>query len=199
MPVRASHGVSYAARFFASLKRLPDQIRTVRSAGGLYAPANPGFEPDRYAYDRGRKTFPDDIFLKIEKRRAELFTTEGRETLRTLVAETADVIARMRDDAEAAGARFVVVVIPDELQVNDVLRRNVEQARGGQGIDADGTEQIVAEALDVREIDYVETVYELRREAQEVRSPYGTNDTHWDARGNEIAGHVLAEHLLEDH
>lgn len=190
--------VSYTSRFLSALVRLPEQLRTLRKTGGLFQSPAEYFEPGKYHYDRNVVSFPDDAFRRIEIERSQLFSPDNESVLRKLSSEVADVVLDMKRQSEAAGAKFIVMLIPDEVQVNAKLRSsmNAELAsRNLAPVDAAGAQTIVLKNLADRGIDVVDTLPMLTKEAQNFRSPYRINDTHWDERGNLIGGEAVAAFL----
>jgi len=98
---------------------------------------------------------------------------------------------------ERLGERLVVVLIPDEYQANDELYGQlVEAAPAGTQYDRELPQQRILEHCWLRNLECLDLLPALRR-AQEGGHVYHRRDTHWDARGNRIAGEIIGEYLAE--
>jgi len=103
----------------------------------------------------------------------------------------------LRTARQAAGeARFVVTLIPDEFQVDDELWRSISAANSG--LQRDRAQALVRAWLEQEDIPYLDLLPVLRAvEPLEdgKRHLYHLRDTHFNARGNDVAGRALAAFL----
>ena len=197
---------SYLARLVGNLGRNLDALKVLWQApgNGTYE-LSPRWDAEHYVYDPTRPTFPEDVFLRIEQQRAEIFLEDRRAWRDERIAAVVEVIDALRRRVEAAGGQFVMVMIPDELAVNDDLRRRVSG-------------RIDADAGFVRALRIEEAHRELERELTEngipcldllpvmragarQQSPYRPRDTHWNDYGNQLAATAIVDWLvrLEPH
>ena len=139
----------------------------------------PTLSPERFAY--------------VEWTRAEITLPEKSGEYR----EALDEIARIQ--AAAGTARLACLLIPDEFQVEDAVWQDVERAGLSPQADRELPQSIVGKFLDERGIPFVDLL-PLLRAAEPLADGrlhvYHLRDTHWNARGNRIAGEALAE-LIE--
>ncbi len=133
--------------------------------------------------------FTPETFRQIEVERARMLE---RAEVRGLYRNTFDALAAMH---KACGSvPFAVVLIPDEFQVEDALWADVA-ARGKITIARDDPQRRVARWLEEQGIPFVDLLPELlavQPLADGRRHVYHLRDTHFNARGNEVAGHALA-------
>ena len=103
-------------------------------------------------------------------------------------------------DAMRAAARprkLAVLVIPDELQVEEPLWREVS-ARAGEPLDRDRAQRLVDATLAQKGIPYLDLLPILRAEpvgADGRRHLFHKDDSHLNARGNAVVGAALAAFL----
>ena len=108
------------------------------------------------------------------------------------------------DDLADAGVPFGVMIIPDEFQVEEPLWDQVRTQRvGAEDLERDRAQRELGERLTRAGIPYLDLLPLLRAEPvgpDGWRHLYHLGDTHFNARGNRVAGEALAvfveEHLL---
>jgi hypothetical protein len=135
---------------------------------------------------------PRPLFLDIERQRLEICNTRSTSTeLDYRAAEGA--LARFRD---AAGSSLLVVIIPDELQVNDGLW--AELLAGSDtplAYDQTYPQQRLLASCRTLGIDALDLLPPLA-EAQRSGVTYRPNDSHWSRLGNAVAGDEIAAAIL---
>ena len=135
--------------------------------------------------------FTEPAFLRIERERLEICNTRSPETERRFAAffEALDLARRW------AGSKLLVLVIPDEFQVNDALYGQLRPDGAGLGpYDREYPQKRIVEWCrrnGVRVLDPLQALREAEREGR----TYHLRDTHWNARGNRVAGQALYEAL----
>ncbi|HEX8953659.1 MAG TPA: hypothetical protein VF945_17500 [Polyangia bacterium] len=131
-------------------------------------------------------------FLELETRHAREICGGGDEPYYKRFWEILD---EMR--AAAAPHKLAVLVIPDELQVEDPLWRELT-ARAGVPLDRDRAQHLLAATLQQKGIPYLDLLPVLRAEpvgADGMRHLFHRDDSHLNARGNAVAGAALAAFL----
>ena len=111
---------------------------------------------------------------------------------------------RFQDSLEALdaihaslGDRLLLVVIPDEFQVNDALyERLLENVERREVYDRDLPQRLLRDYAGARGIPMLDLLPILRAAEPEGHT-YHLRDTHWNARGNRIAGQAIADFILE--
>ena len=175
------------------LFELGRRLAALGRAGRLKRRAEPKARSRRGpALDPRRATFDEETFLGIERLSMEMCNTQSASVDR-LYSVASEWLARLRTEA---GKDPLVVLMPDEYQVNDelwdaLLRRlpdpSVYDRRYPQKRLAGSCRELGIQVLDLLE--------PLRRASVE-RPVYGLRDTHWNVRGNRVAGDAIAEAVL---
>lgn len=150
-----------------------------------------GFDPEA-------PLLTEEAYLGMEEGR--LLAIAGPDTGRfdRLVAGANLLLERLARQVEASGARFVVVLIPDEGQVDRELARRIAR-RSGFSLDLDRPQRRLVPWLEDRRIPHLDLLPLFRRR-HEAGGPqlYRFQDTHWSVEGNRLAGETLAGFLLEE-
>jgi hypothetical protein len=93
-----------------------------------------------------------------------------------------------------AGVPWVLVLIPDEMQVDEAVRRQV-LARLGEnprGFDFTGPQSRLSAFAAARGVPVLDLLPVLREAHTLEGRQYVPNDTHWNEKGNANAGRALA-------
>jgi hypothetical protein len=141
------------------------------------------------ALERG--TMSEEVFLDVERRRAALVCApdSGRAYRRLF-----DALERIL--AAAGPIPLHCLLIPDEFQVEDGLWRRIERP----GHERDRPQAEIGAWLAARGVATLDLLPVLRAAPPSPdgeRHLYHRLDTHWNRRGNEIAGAALARWLRE--
>lgn len=139
-------------------------------------------------------TFSEETYRRIGLDRLSGFATREPRHFEAVLGH----IEEMR--RLAGPVPFLVVVIPDEFQVEDSLFAEAAARLGpqGQGIERDRPQRILGAELARRGIAFVDLLPVLRAVpplADGRTHTYRLRDTHFNARGNEVAGKALAAAL----
>ena len=132
-------------------------------------------------------------FLTLETQRARTLGAPDPRVLEAL----AGLLVEARD--LVAPRRFAVLVIPDELQVEDELWAAV-RARAGVALERDGLQRRLLPRLaaeGIATLDLLPVLRAVEPLADGRRHLYHLRDTHWNARGNRVAGEALAAFLAD--
>jgi hypothetical protein len=133
-------------------------------------------------------TFPRDLFLDVETKRAG-------DVCGPIEAIYAHFFAELDDlQRAAAGAPLAFVLIPDEFQVEDSLWGDV-QRRAAVPLDRDRPQRKVLDWLAARGLPVLDLLPILRavEPLKDGRKHlYQLQDTHFNVRGNAVEGHALA-------
>ncbi len=178
---RRLHEYSY----LATLVRAVWRLGTARSVNA------PSGDPAA-TYDDTAPTMPRERFLEIQVDRAPLYERAAA-SLESRARGAADALRQMRDLSQRAGADLLVVLIPDEIQVDEALLAEVARARGRTPDDFDVARptRAIAAALERAGVPFLDLGPPfLARAGQE--SLYKPRDTHWNLAGNRLAAEVLA-------
>jgi hypothetical protein len=135
-----------------------------------------------------------DWFMDMETRHARETCGGDDEGSYALFYE---ILSSMQARVRKAGKKLVVLLIPDEFQVEDPMWSEVS-ARLKMSLERDRPQRLLAEALRRYEIPFLDILPALRNEPKWKdgwRHLYHRDDSHLNTRGNAIAGAALAEFL----
>lgn len=159
------------------------------AGGATPTPETPDFVLDP---SREKPTFDEEEFLGIEIRRADVLDPANEEMRRRL----GRALAALDRFHEALGKRLLVLVLPDQQQVDDALWERVRSARpDGARLDRDLPQRKIAEFCVERTIDCVDVLPAMRA-AEPGGRTFHLRDTHPNARGNEVIGQELGRALV---
>ena len=139
-------------------------------------------------------TYSSEQFLEIESGTSWVFREDLAEAVRGQVESVTATLAEMRDLSAARQARFLVVLIPDPVQIDAELRQAVVARAGGLRFDFEQPNRWLAAALERREVEVWDLLGPLAARAASERL-YKPRDVHWNIAGNRVAAEVLAERL----
>jgi hypothetical protein len=105
-------------------------------------------------------------------------------------------LVEIRDLASGIGADCIVVLIPDETQVDAGLQREVARAwgRGRESLDFARPTRVVAAALARADVSTIDLLPAFQHAGESGRL-YKPNDTHWNIAGNRVAAEVIVSAL----
>ncbi len=139
--------------------------------------------------------FSEETFLTIESRRLEIANprkASTREKYRSFFAALSQFHSWLQD-------KLTVVIIPDEFQVNDDLyARILAMKQNPNDYQRDYPQARIRAFGEERNIPVLDLLPALRAANQEGRV-YHLRDTHWNARGNLVAGLEIAKYILIHH
>jgi lysophospholipase L1-like esterase len=160
------------------------------------APTTTTFESSGGSYDDESPTFSWERFLEIQVSRAGIYV--DHEALDAAAAAAVANLAEMRRLAGRAGTGLLVVILPDEVQVDGVLQDHVIRAHGAprERFDFARPTEVLIAALTRRGIDLVDLTPVFRDAARD-RRLYKPQDTHWNIAGNQLAATALARQLRD--
>jgi hypothetical protein len=168
--------------------------------GGLGAGvAKPGEPVPGYAeaFEPDRPTFGHRDFVAIEARRMALCLRSQEPEFNRLAHMATAVLLDLAAEVEATGARFIVMIIPDQYQVDDELVDEILRSEGRslEDYDLDRPQRELSAVLGAAGVQVLDLLPELRCAAR-IGAVYRPRDTHWNDRGNRVAADALAERLI---
>lgn len=139
-------------------------------------------------------TMPREEFLRIELHHSSRVLTPGSDA-GAFQRPLADLL-RIRDVArQVTGRPLVVVLIPDEVQVNPELRREIE-TRLGTALDVEKPNRFLERFLRENGMVAIDLLPALSRAQTDLGRVYHLQNTHWNANGNRVAAREVARQLL---
>lgn len=157
-----------------------------------------GVELEGYAasYDDERPSFTEEAYLDLGRFRMEVLSRARRAGLERSVDAVADEVVELQREVNAAGARFVVVIAPDEFQLDPGLAaKAIARAQlGAQDCELDAAQRLFTERLRRDRIEFVDLLPAFRSRAASERL-YRPLDSHWNRAGNRLAAEELSREL----
>ncbi len=157
-----------------------------------------GYEVDSYPpmFDDQKPTFEPATYASMEGWLMSLYLKQNRAGFDRTFANVTSILADLDRDVRAHGSRFVVVVIPDEFQVDPAVRAEVMAAAKTklEDYDLDLPQRELAAFFaraGIASLDLLET---FREQAKNGRL-YRPRDTHWNVAGNRLAAERIAQYL----
>jgi hypothetical protein len=182
-------------RLYKTLRRLL-ALRREADAGGRVESFGPTAREERQRPPRADEelpTFSEEAYLGLELERAERCDPSHPKTQRHFRG----FFEALAFFQERLGDRLLVVLAPDEYQVDDALWAALLARAGDPGAyQRDYPQQRIAAFCAERGIALLDLLPPLR-EAQRRERVYHLRDTHWNAGGNRVAGEALADFILE--
>jgi hypothetical protein len=140
-----------------------------------------------------KPTFSLESFLEVERYRL-VTACNAQDTLG--YRKTFQALLEMRQ--VAGSIPFLVLLIPDEFQVEDDLWNTLEERGPPVAVDRDLPRRLLGEWLTEQGISFLDLLPVLRAVSlgpDGRRHVYHLQDTHLNTRGNRVVGEALAEWL----
>jgi hypothetical protein len=155
-----------------------------------------GFEVEGYAYDPDAPTFSESAFLRVVHKRMRLVKKDRREEFDLAFERVTSVLRQLRDEVDAGGAELVLVMIPEEYQVDPAMLA-LAARRHKDGIseyDVDLPQRRLAAFCAANDIPCIDLLPAFRS-AGARESLYKRRDTHWNIAGNALAADRIAREV----
>ena len=146
-------------------------------------------------YDDEAPSLSLDRFLQIQVERSRIYT-DSDAWLNEATSRAVSYLTQIRDVARRSGAGFLVVVIPDEVQVDAALQDQlvVLLDRTGGSIDFARPTRTIVQALAQQDIQVLDLLPLFVEQGRHTRL-YKPLDTHWNRAGNRLAADAVAREL----
>ena len=146
-------------------------------------------------YDDEAPSLSLDRFLQIQVERSRIYT-DSDAWLNEATSRAVSYLTQIRDVARRSGAGFLVVVIPDEVQVDAALQDQlvVLLDRTGGSIDFARPTRTIVHALAQQDIQVLDLLPLFVEQGRHTRL-YKPLDTHWNRAGNRLAADAVAREL----
>ncbi len=144
-------------------------------------------------------TFPVKEYLNIEYDRLWVFSKNYSEGISMIdFQRSIKNILEVNQAVLDNGASLVVVIIPDEMQTNRKLLEKVIGSHGVAIADVDlyRPQKILKSQLEKNRISYIDLLEEFEK-MDSTDDLYRPRDTHFNIKGNEVAGRILYNYLIE--
>ena len=154
---------------------------------------------DNYAGPASEGTPVNDMYLKIVDQNLPVFLREPDPDTEALWVEATGYLEDVDAACAAAGVPWILVLIPGEMQVDPAVRSQVLAGAGlsADAYDFDGPQHRLVSWGDARQVAVLDLLPALRREHKPGARLYVPNDTHWNTRGNRVAGLSVYDSLAD--
>ena len=157
----------------------------------------------RGGYDAGfRGPWPPDAppiaapeFHRIQMNKYAIFETGWDPFLKRQWRSVRKTLTRMHELAEEGGARFVLLVIPDENQLSPILQEQMRATFPDKSFDFAKPQQLVAAFAERRGIETIDLLPSFLEAAAAGAQLFATQDTHWGPEGQRVAAELIAERI----
>lgn len=146
-------------------------------------------------YQDRQPNFSEEKYLELEKRRSAIFKKHNDE-FRRLLKTTLEYLTQIRDICLHQSSALLIVLIPDELQINEDLQRQVIAGQSSPAEEWDFTlpNTLLSQELRRLGIDYLD-LFDVVLGKSATTDLYKPRDSHWNIAGNHVAAEAIAEHL----
>ncbi len=146
-------------------------------------------------YEDDFPTFSDEKFLEMQVGRTDLFLVDDPR-LEERVRGIMTYLRAMKEVCDRQQIQFLVILIPDELQVNPDLQAKVITTlnKNPQAFDFTLPNQYLQQELTQAEIEFLDLLPYFQGYSKLERL-YKPNDSHWNIAGNELASELIFQYL----
>ncbi|MFZ5449532.1 MAG: alginate O-acetyltransferase AlgX-related protein [Thermodesulfobacteriota bacterium] len=150
----------------------------------------------RNSLSKGAGTFSEDEFYNIEKTRLWIFENSKREKLDKLWNNDSVILSKINNWCRERKIPFLVVVIPDQIQVDETLQHDLfaKFNISANSVDLLYPNNILINYFERNHIHYVDLTIPMQK-AGKSRPLYLVRDTHWNEAGHEIAGNIIGDYV----
>lgn len=176
---------SYVISFFRSLIEIHSKYQ-----GNIYH-ENPEYKDDM-------ATFSDDIYLQMLKEKSYIFIERPAEPeyFQKLFNDVLADLLKIKEICDYKNIKLVVVLIPDELQIDSKLQAKVAQnfPVSLDIFDFALPNKLLSQEFEKYNINYIDVLDEFQAAASQ-KHLYKPNNTHWNISGNQLAAEAVTNYL----
>jgi lysophospholipase L1-like esterase len=145
-------------------------------------------------------TPPEPVKVNADFGFYEIYRADYRPAWEEAWAVTEDLVLEIRRIAEAGGARFGLVIVPNAAEVYPGMWQSVVARVPGMRearLDVEKPSRRLSEFLTRHDVPHVALLPMFRSRAPELPFLYVPNDGHWSAAGHRLAAELLGEAVAE--
>ena len=134
-------------------------------------------------------------YLKMEQARSSIYLTDNTDFI-PMLDKAADFLNQIQNICRKKGIKLIVVIIPDEVQINKSLQMEIRNKLMVQEKTWNITlpnERLTVKLKDMG-IDYLDLFPYFVKEAK-TQQLYRLRDTHWNIAGNQLAAKIIQNHI----
>lgn len=180
----------YSYSYFVSLIHYLVHIQPQFQGGSLYGAGE---------YCDTCSNFTHDAYLQLEYTRSFIYAKKEKR-FQQYFDDTCSYLSQIRDVCQKNDIALVVVIIPDEVQINLALQAEVKNTYFSHLSNEDWNitlpNELLTNKLDSLGIEYLDLYPSFAREATH-QSLYRPRDSHWNIAGNQLAANGIQAHLAQ--
>lgn len=146
------------------------------------------------SYQDDQDSMEYETFLNLQTNRSQIF--RDTENFREKFDYSVAFLKQIKQICDRQGIELLVILIPDELQVNQQVRTDViaELKASQNDFDFQLPNRLLAEEFDRQQINYIDLLDDFRS-ASVAERLYKPQDTHWNIAGNELAAEIIYQYI----
>lgn len=133
-------------------------------------------------------------FLKIETERSKIFRCDCRDYFHQTLADTFESIEKIKKICHRGEIQLLLVMIPDEIQVNPHLQLKVKENIKGGEFDFTFPNLCLGEKLAACHIDHIDLL-DIFKKVSASHRLYKPHDSHWNIAGNRLAANIIYRYI----
>lgn len=155
------------------------------------------FLPENWVYNDDEPTWTYENYLQMEAARTAIYQKQNPE-FSPVFDYTLSYLQRIKEICDYKNIRLLVVLLPDEVQIDPTLQKDVLQLLNAESdhFDFDLPNRQLRNALETQQIEYLDLLDTFRAKHQTTRL-YKPNDSHWNIAGNRYAAELIEQYLVE--
>jgi hypothetical protein len=140
-------------------------------------------------------TYSEDSFLEIQERRLQNFVKEDPELLEAFRRQTG-YLAQIKRICDQRHIKLLIVIIPDEMQVNRAQQAQLLELTGlkPDQVDMRQPNRLACQAFAAKELAYLDLLPVFSASKENLYKP---RNTHWNIAGNRLAAEQIVPKLIE--
>jgi len=148
-------------------------------------------------YDDQRPTIEAQKFLDIQTGRAQILLKNDPDYLAAFSSQI-EYLKQIKKICDSKNIKLLVVMIPDENQVNPELQQQViaKWQATPQQIDIRQPNQALANTFTAQSIPYIDLLDTFLAQSKQ-ENLYKPRDTHWNIAGNRVAAQAITPKIIE--
>jgi hypothetical protein len=149
---------------------------------------------------KGEGTFSEEAFMRIEKARLYFFEKRQMDEFNKSWNRNSGVLSKIIDWCNQRKTPLVIIIIPDQLQIDQKLFRTLIKKFNipEKSIDLYYPNRQLVNFLVKKNVHYLDLTKPMQ-EAAKSKTLYLLRDTHWNHAGHELAGSMISEYLQKNH
>ena len=155
----------------------------------------------RLTKENGAQTqgsFTEESFMGVERSRSAFFSKDHQAFLNRIWQQGAPVLTRIKQWCDARHVPLVLVIFPDQLQVDQALRRELFRRYkiSEASLDLDYPNRLLRKFCREHHL-YCLDLFPPFQKAGKTEELYLLHNTHWNAAGNRLAADLIFQFLME--